>query len=88
MTIINTSEQPDTAKGKTMAKTTLTHDEKTVIIAIFAAALLVGGWAGYAAILGFAGTIVLTTTVSTILASISALMVTLMVAMAVVVRKS
>ena len=71
-----------------MAKTTLTHDEKTVLITIFAAALLVGGWAGYAAILGFAGTIVLTATVSTILASLSGLMVALMVSMAVVIRKS
>jgi type III secretory pathway component EscS len=86
--IINTSEQPDTTEGKKMAKTALTHDEKTVLIAVFAAALLVGGWAGYAAILGFAGTVVLTTTVSTILASICGLMIALMATMAVVIRKS
>lgn len=71
-----------------MAKNTLTHDEKTVMIAIFAGALLVAGWTGYAAILGFNGTVVLTATVSTILASISGLMVALMVGMAVLIRKA
>lgn len=70
-----------------MAKSTLTHDEKTVMIAIFAAALLVAGWAGYAAILGFNGMVVLTATVSTILASISGMMIALMATMAVVIRK-
>lgn len=71
-----------------MAKSTLTHDEKTVLITVFAAALLVAGWAGFAAVLGFNGTAHLTTTVSTILASISGLMVVLMVAMGVVIRKA
>lgn len=71
-----------------MAKNTFTHDEKTVLIAVFAGALLVGGWAGYAAILGFNGTVVLTATASTILASISGLMVVLMAAMTVAIRKA
>lgn len=71
-----------------MAQSTLTRDEKTILITVFAAALLVGGWAGLAAILGFNGTVTLTATVSTILASIAGLMTALMVTMAVIIRKA
>jgi uncharacterized membrane protein YedE/YeeE len=88
MSIINPSEQPDTTEGKKMAKNILTRDEKTVLIAIFAGALLVGVWSGYAAICGFTGWVILAPTVSTILASISGLMVALMVGMVVVIRKA
>jgi uncharacterized membrane protein YedE/YeeE len=71
-----------------MAKNTMTRDEKTVLIAVFAGALLVAVWSGYAAICGFSGWVVLTPTVSTILATISGLMVALMATMVVVIRKA
>jgi hypothetical protein len=53
--ITNTSERPDTTRGKKMAKSTLTENEKTVMITIFAGLLIVAGWTGYASILGFTG---------------------------------
>lgn len=55
-----------------MAKnTTVTENEKTVLITVVAALVLVAGWAGYAAVLGFTGAANLTASTSSILAGIA-----------------
>jgi hypothetical protein len=87
--ILDSSEQPDTTEGKTMAaQTKMTETEKTIMITVFAGLILVSGWTGIASFLGFNGTVELTNTVSTILAVISAGMVAMMVAGVVVIRKN
>jgi hypothetical protein len=58
------------------------------MIAVFAGLVLVAVWTGLAAILGFNRTVVLTTTVSTILASMSALAILTMVVGTVIIRKA
>lgn len=85
--IIDSSEQPDTARGKKMASTKMAEAEKTIIIAVFAGLIIVAGWTGYASILGFNGRIELTNTANYTLAILSALAVATMTFGTVVIRK-
>jgi sterol desaturase/sphingolipid hydroxylase (fatty acid hydroxylase superfamily) len=85
--ILNTSEQPDTTKGKKMAQNAITENEKTILIAIVAGLVLVAGWAGIGAVAGFSGVVDLTATTSTILAVIAAINTILIVVMTVVFTK-
>lgn len=68
---MDTSEQPDTAKGKNMAQSQVTESAKTVLIAVYMGLILVAGWTGYASYLGFEGRLELTNLAHVTLSSLS-----------------
>jgi hypothetical protein len=71
-----------------MAKTAITANEKTVLIAIIAGLVLVAGWAGVGAICGFTGTVNLPATTSIVLTVIAAVNLIMIGGMVHTIRKS
>lgn len=56
MPIMDTSEQPDTAKGKNMAQTKkLVHEGNIIKICVLAFIFVIAAWTAWAAYLGYSG---------------------------------
>lgn len=68
---MDTSEQPDTVKGKNMATTQQAKDQKMFMVIIVTLLLAISAWAGYAAVLSSNGSMPHLAHATTILWTIS-----------------
>jgi hypothetical protein len=70
--ILDSSEQPDTTEGKTMAaQTKMTESEKTLMVTVLAGLVLVAGWTVTSLVMAFNGSIEMTNVASVTLATIA-----------------